>query len=165
MDNPEQINKERKIGDHFIRWYNSTNNTNYVLESLEERQKREAPDLIFKDGGKKLEIEITGGYDSTDVNSDIGMKKTGVGLGTSIESSEIDYIKQRIKDKINCGCKNLLIDCFSSDTPWHYGMELDSDKIMDLKQDGFSRDYFENIWLIANKIKEEPVVFELKIKK
>jgi hypothetical protein len=53
-----QLRHERAIGDAFVDWYNKRNGTGYQYHD----RGADPPDLIYKDGGDELQLEITVAY-------------------------------------------------------------------------------------------------------
>jgi len=53
-----QRRHERAVGEGFITWYNAKQGTNYVFDS----RPREAPGLLYIEGSKTMQVEVTGGY-------------------------------------------------------------------------------------------------------
>lgn len=49
---------ERAVGDRFISWYNAKNATAFAFEE----RGADPPDLIYRDGGRRLPVEITTAY-------------------------------------------------------------------------------------------------------
>ncbi len=114
--------RERRVGNIFIRELNKENKTSFILETESERLRRnDPPDLIFKEGGRVLTVEVVSVYDPADKEAEKSLsyyKRKGKFRRNKFNYMyRVDYysiVKDLILSKIkkNIKCDILLVDCW-----------------------------------------------------